>query len=385
MSKRRIQGSLVNKKGLWYGVADLGRDARGKRSRKWTKGFSKQREAERELAKLIANGSPTIPARFPLESLIKEYIDHTEARGRQRTTVERYRSLLRSNIEPHVGTVKVGQLRSNKINELYAKLYAAELSPTTVAHVHGLLTATFRWARRAGRMDSDPMLGVEPPKRARSTAKAMRADDARDFFAWLPQSAWARWHPLFLFALATGMRRGEILALRKENLDIERGVAIVAESLAEAKGLVYRKLTKTEHIREVPLSDLALEALRMMELVTTADAQAAGEAYEDHDLVFPDPLGRFVRPMAFTDAFRQAASSIEFTSYTLHTLRHTAATWLLTGGADVRTTSSILGHSDAATTLRVYSHVVSERQRSAIELIGGMLASLDSAGTESPR
>ncbi len=195
------------------GLRDLGRDARGKRSRKWTKGFAKRREAERALAKLIANGSPTVPARFPLEALVKDYIDQTEARGRQRTTVERYRSLLRCNIEPHLGKVKVGQLRSDKIAQLYTKLHGASLSPTTVAHVHGLLMATFRWARRAGRMDTDPMLGVEPPQRAKSTAKAMRADDARDFFAWLPTSAWARWHPFFLFALATGMRRGEILAL----------------------------------------------------------------------------------------------------------------------------------------------------------------------------
>lgn len=384
MNTRRLQGSIVDKNGLWYGVADLGRDARGKRSRKWTKGFAKRREAERALAKLIANGSPTVPARFPLEALVKDYIDQTEARGRQRTTVERYRSLLRCNIEPHIGKVKVGQLRSDKITQLYTKLHSASLSPTTVAHVHGLLMATFRWARRAGRMDTDPMLGVEPPQRAKSTAKAMRADDARDFFAWLPTSAWARWHPFFLFALATGMRRGEILALRKENLDTERGVAIVAESLAESTGLVYRKLTKTEHIREVPLSDLALEALRMMEVCTAADERAAGEAYEDHDLAFPDARGRFVRPMAFSDAFRQAANGIKFTSYTLHTLRHTAATWLLTGGADVRTTSSILGHSDAATTLRVYSHVVNERQRSAIELIGNMLNALAPANTEHP-
>ncbi len=69
------------------------------------------------------------------------------------------------------------------------------------------------------------MIGVEPPRRARPSVRAMRAENARGFFAWLPTSSWARWHPIFLFALATAARRGEVLALRRENIDLTRGVA----------------------------------------------------------------------------------------------------------------------------------------------------------------
>ncbi len=370
---RRLQGSITKKKGLWYGVADLGRDSRGKRSRKWSRGCVNRRGAERELARLITTGTPTLPGRCALGSLIDDYILETESRGRQKTTVERYRSLLKNNIGPYIGMLRIGVLKAEKVNRLYADLRARDLAPTTIAHVHGLLTATLRWARRAGRMDRDPMIGVDPPRRSHSSARAMRIEDARKFFDALPQSARARWHAFFLFALATGMRRGEILALRREHVDHDRAVAIVAESLAESRGAVYRKPTKTERIREVPLSPLAVEALVMIACQRDSERAAAGDAYEDHELIFPDRLGRCVRPMAFTDAFRRAADALGFRQYTLHTLRHTAATWLLTRGADLRTTGSILGHADAATTLRVYSHVVVERQRSAVGLIGDVL------------
>ncbi len=263
---RRTQGSIVRKKSLWYGVADLGRDARGVRCRKWTRGFEKRRDAERDLARLISTATPTLPAQMTVAALVQDYVDHVESQGRQKTTVARYRSLLRSNIEPSLATTRISAIRGSFLNDFYAKLRAQGLSDTTVAHVHGLLTATVRWGRRCGRTDRDPMIGVDPPRRSRSRASAMRPEDARAFFAWLPTTAWARWHPLFLFALATGMRRGELLALRRENVDVARGVVIVAESLAETNGAVYRKAT-TEHIREIPLSALAAQALDLADRV----------------------------------------------------------------------------------------------------------------------
>jgi len=112
-------------------------------------------------------------------ALVSDYVDHVESQGRQRTTVARYRLLLRSNIEPSLATTRISSLRGSLLNDFYAKLRAQGLSDTTVAHVHGLLTATFRWGRRCGRTDRDPMIGVDRPRRSRSSARAMRPEDAR--------------------------------------------------------------------------------------------------------------------------------------------------------------------------------------------------------------
>ena len=358
---------------MWYGLADVGRDRRGKRSRKWTRGFERQEDAKRALRDLLATGRPTVPGNFTFTSLISEYIDHSERRGRQKTTIERYRSLLRSNIAPKTGDAKVSSLKAERLNRLYEELRDDGLSGTTIAHVHGLLCATLRWARHVGKIETDVLVGVDAPRRGRSQARAIRQDEARRFFAWLPTSHWKRWEPLFLFALATGMRRGEVVGLSIENVDLERGIVIVAEAIAESRGVTYRKTTKTEEIREIALSAVAIEALSRQAAQRVSDKEAAGKAYEDHDLIFPDAIGRRLRPMAVTDAFRRAADRFKLKGCTLHTLRHTAATWLLAGGTDLRTTSAILGHSDATTTLRIYAHVVSERQRAAVEVIGNVM------------
>ncbi len=342
---RRAQGSLIflKKRSLWFGVADVGRDAHGTRCRKWTQGFERYEDANRALRQLLVTGRPTVPGNFTLASLITEYIDHDERRGRQKTTIERYRSLLRSNIERQAGNVKLNALKPARLNRLYEGLRDDGLSGTTIAHVHGLLSATLRWARHVGRVETDLLVGVEPPRRARASARAIRQDEARSFFSWLPTSHWKRWHPIFLFALATGMRRGEIVGLRNENVDLERGIVIVAEAIAESKGVSYRKSTKTDEIREIALSKIAIEALNLQAAQRDTDRAARGPAYEDHDLVFTDEHGRRLRPMAVTDAFRRAADSFKLKGCTLHTLRHTAATWLIAGGTDLRTTSAILG------------------------------------------
>ena len=115
-----------------------------------------------------------------------------------------------------------------------------------------------------------------------------------------------------------------------------------------------------------------MEALQKNEAITESDKAAAREFYEDHDLIFADALGCRIRPMAFTDAFRRAASAAGLRDVTLHMLRHTAATWLLAGGTDVTTASSILGH-EPATLLRTYAHVITERQHTAVSIIDEVL------------
>ena len=180
------------------------------------------------------------------------------------------------------------------------------------------------------------------------------------------------------------MRRGEVVGLRIENVYRQRGVVIVTEAIAESRGVVYRKSTKSEKIREVPLSGFAIEALTIQAEMRTADRESAGEAYIDHDLVFCDEIGRRLHPTAVTDALRRAAHRFGLRGCMLHTLRHTAATWLLAGGADIKTTSSILGHSDASTTLRIYSHVANERQRAAVGLSGDVLNASDGGKALAP-
>jgi integrase len=215
------------------------------------------------------------------------------------------------------------------------------------------------------------MDAVDTPQRKHSEGRTLSLEDAVSFVEWLRSSSWSRWRPVFLFALATGMRRGEMLALRREWIDTARGVIWVGESLGECNGEVYLKLPKTGRRREVPLSPLALAALQEADVVRGHDRGVLEDAYEDHDLIFADAYGRRIRPMALTDAFR-ACSAAGLNGVTLHSLRHTTATLMIAGGVDPLTAGKVLGHEDPTTTLRIYGHVVAGAQRNAVGVVNDL-------------
>ncbi|MHB8147572.1 MAG: tyrosine-type recombinase/integrase [Vulcanimicrobiaceae bacterium] len=301
--------------------------------------------------------------------LIDDFILSREALGRERKTMARYRSLAKNNIVPYIGTASVATLRSDRLDRFFAQLRVDELSDTTIAHVYGLLSAAFRWGMRKDRVDRNPTQSVDPPRRSRSAGKALSIDEVVSFIDWLPTSHWARWRPLFLFALATGMRRGEILALRREWIDSTRGIIWVAESVGECDGATYLKRPKTDHPREVALSPLAWGALKDASAVREHDRELLGGAYEDRDLVFADVYGHRIRPMAFTDAFRRAGAAAGLKGVTLHSLRHTTATLMIAGGVDALIAGKVLGHDDPTTTLRIYGHVVAGAQELAVGVV----------------
>jgi len=129
------------------------------------------------------------------------------------------------------------------------------------------------------------------------------------------------------------------------------------------------KGTKTGRTRVIPLSAGALAALRNERVRQAQERLIAGGLYADNGRVFQASGGGNVGLMAITDGFRKIARRAGLSLTSFHALRHTAATWMLVGGVDIRTTASVLGHSTAATTLGVYAHVVVSAQESAVDAI----------------
>jgi integrase len=123
----------------------------------------------------------------------------------------------------------------------------------------------------------------------------------------------------------------------------------------------------------VPLSRLAIAALRRQRAAQAADRRRAGDLYASADVLFTDELGKRLPPMDATRAYARIAKSVGASSLRLHEARHTAATHLLVGGADVRSVSGILGHRNAATTLGTYAHLLADAQRDAVDLLGDRL------------
>lgn len=147
----------------------------------------------------------------------------------------------------------------------------------------------------------------------------------------------------------------------------------MSESLANGgKDNVYVKSTKTGEPREVPLSSLGIEALKVARLNRAKWKLQAGEHWVESDYVFVDEIGARLHPNVLTDAFRRVVKDLKL-SYRLHDMRHTAATFMLRSGLDLNTVQQVLGHSVASTTLNIYGHVLAGAKREAVDALDRML------------
>jgi integrase len=171
---------------------------------------------------------------------------------------------------------------------------------------------------------------------------------------------------LYVLAVTTGMRAGELLGLRWQDIDIERGSLLVRGGVSEGEGGLVLAETKTAHSRcRIALAHVALDALWVHRLRQN-ERRLAIEAIWDGslDLVFPNTLGRLMNPsdLRGKKRFKAHLQRLGLPEMRFHDLRHTCATLLLSRGGNIKIVSEMLGHADIGTTLRVYGHILPHMQ-----------------------
>ena len=384
------------KSGRYAVLIDLEASITGARRRKSIGTFVTRKEAEkaeREALQKRDNGDNLLRERMTVAQLWEREIP--DAKDREKTvkvgfypdyatvrltanTAYRYAELWRLHVAPEIGSIELHKLRPAHLESLYAKVARkkgrndATLSQRTVHHVHRLVFEVLSWAERLDLVAKNVARRVTPPSPNPSAARALSSEEAATILA---ATEGERWHPFFVFALSTGMRRGEIAGLTWDAIDFDRGIAFVRQAIAtDRKGGFVVKSTKTGRERVVPLSAAALEALRRQRVMQAADRLAALEgAYASGNLIFADELGRPALDPP-TKAFGAAVRRAELHGLTLHSCRHFVATQALANGSDVRSVAALLGHSAPSTTLNVYGHVISGAQERAVVMVADALA-----------
>lgn len=361
--------------GRWAVLVDLDALASGKRRRRSLGTYATRKEAERAEREALSardRGIELAPGTVTVAQLFDRYLSQARSRVAPKT-LERYQDLTRRHLLPTLGAIAVGKLKPAHLASLYTDLAAhgrangkGGLSPRTIGHVHTLLHGVLAWAQRmelAGRNVADI---ATPPKGNRREAKALSIEEAQ---ALLARTQDHRLGPLFTFALATGLRRGEIVALRWEAIDLDAATAAVRLSASYAFGAVSEKTPKSGKSRTVALSPLAVEALRVQKVRQAEHRLAAGGLYLPQGFVFADELGARLHPRAVTSAFTKAAKRLKLSTTSFHSLRHTCATLMIGSGVDVRTAASVLGHASPTVTLSVYAHVIAGAQAAAVATV----------------
>jgi integrase len=291
-------------------------------------------------------------------------------------TFERYEQYIRVHAIPALGRIKLGRLTPQHFQRLYQEKLAAGLSPTTVSHLHTVLHGALAEAVRWGLVPRNVVALVRPPRKVHVEVVALTVEQAR---ALLAAAADNRFEALFILALKTGLRRGELLALRWEDVDLDKGVLQVRGTLRRTReGLRIGTPKTPASRRKVVLSPASVTALRRHRARQEQEQQAAFELWQDLGLVFPNRLGRPMEPRdLLADVYRPLLNRTGLPPVTFHTLRHTAATLLLAEGEHPKVVQELLGHAQVSITLDRYSHMTPRLMSNAAALMDRLLDEQD--------
>jgi integrase len=361
---------------------DAGNDpVTGKRRIRYCSFKGTKRDAEIELARLVsanAAGEGVDPSKATIAEFIERWDRDWASVNVSRKTLERYRQILKLNVIPHIGTVRVQKLRPVHLNELYAKLQreggkdGRALSARSVGHVHRVLHRALGHAATWGVVAQNVAALVGPPPVPETEITILTEDQIG---ATLRHLDGRTLRPIVSFLLGTGTRRGEALALRWKDLDLDKGLVRIERSLEQTKAGLRFKAPKTKNgRRNVSISPWLVAELKAHRTRQQERRLSLGMGRApDDSLVFARWDGSIRAPHWLTQKFALAMVALKI-DCTLHGLRHTHVSQLIAAGLDVLTISRRIGHANPTITLTVYGHLFSNTDARAAEIMEATFA-----------
>lgn len=375
-STRRTHGEgsvyYRERDGRWVATVDLGADPGGRRRRKEFSAKTKK-DAVAKRSKWLRSGAKNKEKRADkaptFDQVGKMWLAFLADQGRKRTTVSNYTSMMRVHVTPtFLAGMRIDMIRREHIERFHGDLRYRKVSMRMRQAVHVVLNGVIKHAIERELIDLNPMQRVKRPggakqarvKSDRDRVRIWTEADVRRFIAF---SKDFHYGPLFEVALGTGLRPGELYALRWGDVDLVRGTLSVRETMTYCDGEIMFERPKTEQSRRtIKLAKATIKTLREI-----------GKQGRDQ-LVFTTKSGAPCDRNNVRRSLRAIARSAGLEERTPHELRHTHASLLLARGTPIKVVSERLGHRDVTTTLEVYQHLLPGMGERAADEIDAMLS-----------
>lgn len=345
----------------WCYVIDVGRDPGiGRRRQKWVSGFGTRREAEeamRATLRRMDTGHDPFPAEITLCEFVEErWLPHLETQDRPRAASRRrYGQLIGTHLLPHIGELRLDRVKPAHIQSAFDAMTQSGLAPRTVGQARAAVSSALQAALRWQLIEINPARATQAPTPQKPELVVPTASQLRGLIDAAEGTVWAV--PVML-AATTGARRGEVLGLRWEHVDLDRGTVRIEEALQRLPGGELAFVPpKTERARRtIPLPGFAIERLKFHRADQARRRLEFGKEWGNLDLVCERGDGSPVDPSTFTHAFGRLARAVGLEGCRLHDVRHGVLTALAKSGTPAYVTSRIAGHSSVSFTESVYTH-----------------------------
>ncbi len=370
---RRIERAA----GIRYeAVVDLGSDPITGKRRQRSRTYRSKKEANVGMTRWLAEidgGGAVDRSRATMAQHLRYWLETYARPNLSAKTLEMYEHIIERHIIPDLGAIPLQKLTPDQVQSFYAKKQADGCGARTIQLCHLRLSQSLKQAMMMGLVPRNVADFVKAPRAPAREMQTWTADEAR---AYLEVAADSHFGPVWLVSLATGMRRGELLGLRWQDVDCERRILSVRKTIGVVKGKLEIKKPKTPRsIRDIAVQPAVVEALRAHRLAQNERRLALGAAWEDFGLVFCASNGRPIHPENLSREHKRFVKLASVPLIRIHDQRHTHVTLAIAAGADVGAVSRRVGHVRTSITTDIYQHIMPEQHLDVADRIDAVLLS----------
>ncbi len=386
MAKKRGNGEgtiLKRKDGTWQAQATIGRDSQTGKPKRITFYGKTQKEAQQKLAKALGEISQGLfiePTRFTVGEWFNTWLtEYKQPPNVKLSTYVSYEMFIRAHLKPALGSIYLKDLRPETIQRFYNEKSKngridgkGGLSAKTLRNLHNMIHEGLEQAVRNNLIVRNVSNAITLPKRYKKDIRVLSLEEQSQFLKAIQDE---RLKAAFILCLGSGLRLGELLALRWEDVNLDEGIIRVRQTLNRLKTLDEESPTKTKLIfqepktdkgrRNIPIPESIVLELKAHKSRQRLEELKIGADYNKESLVFCSEIGTPLEPRSFIRKLHNIVKKANINHANVHSMRHTFASRLLEVNEHPKVVQEMLGHANISMTLDIYSHVMPEVKKAA--------------------
>ena len=382
MARGAGEGSIYKRKsdGRWCGQLTIGTDPKtGKQKRKYFYGDKRKDVAKQmsELKQKLFDGNYNEPSDMKVGAWLNRWNQGRKSKLAY-GTFKSYRVWINNHINPEIGHIKLKDLTTRRVQKLLNDKLEDRgvegkggLAVNSVKHIYGTINAGLEQAVKEGLVNKNVAAAAEPPKKQEE--EKLHTWTKKEVKLFLNAAKDHRYYLVFYIALNTGMRKGEILGLKWEDIDFKaKRISVNRQVYRTDEGLTLKRVKTKAGERVIPINDVMIQQLQKQKEEQETIAEMLNKEYNKHNLVNINSAGNPISPRNAYRLFKRLTKKLDIEQIRFHDLRHTFSTLFLQNGGNIKTLQQILGHASISTTMDTYSHVTDEMLNSATDNISSM-------------